>query len=276
MYLKLIVRSVFSFEAIYRLRKAPFTLTIFMSLVLGVLHFTPHSFAFISLDPYVRHIEQLWHITPEIQEEMVGLLPSDCSIQSLQLSCDDIVVLQINTYFTILVNYDDLELENGLILMNDHFIFVGQGNREMFSYHQFEGLNFQMLQNHDDGYDILMNRIAHALRTVWIIPFIFGSYLTGTVSYLVYVVVVSLLSMLLRFGHTSFLKYKEVLNIIVFSSIPTVLIVIVIGFIAPAFTTLIFNFATPVVGWFVYKKYVIPGLQDLSSQVKEKDFKGVV
>jgi|GEM_PF-1275069 len=276
MYLKLIARSVFSLEAIYQLRKAPLALTILMSLILGILHLTPHTFAFIGLDPYIRNIEQLWQITPEVQETLVQKLPSDCAIDELQLTCYDVLTVEVNANLFILVNHDDTQLENGLILMADHFVFVAYGNREMFSYHHLEGLNFYDLQNHVLGYNVLINRMAHDLRTVWILPFVFGSYLTGIVSYFGYIIVVSILSMLLKFGHTFFLKYKEVLNILVFSSVPIVLVVIVVGFVMPAFTTLIFNFATPIVGWFVYKKYVIPGLQEMSSNIKEKDLKGVV
>ena len=276
MYFKLMMRAPFSLKAIYQLRKAPFALTFVVSLALGVLHFTPHSFAFIGLDPYVRHIEQLWEMTPDRQEKLIQSLPFGCGVQALQLSCDEEFVSQIDVNFYVLVNFDDLELENGLILMSDHFIFVVHGNREMFSYHQFDGISFHDLQNHAQGYDILISRIATNIRTVWIVPFVLGSYVTGIVSYLGYIIIVSILSMLLKFGHSIFLKYREVLNILVFSSIPTVLFVIVIGFIMPTFSVLIFNLATPVVGWFVYKKYVVSGLQDMDSHIKERDFKGVV
>ena len=270
------MRAAFSLKAISELRKAPLSLTIFMSLVIGVLHFTPHTLAFMGLAPYIRHVEQMWQLTPDEERQFIQALPRECRIYDLQLSCDEVMTVHINANVSISVNRDDVELENGLIFMADHFIFVGRGDRLRFLYHHFEGLDFQYLQHSAQGYDLLMNRNAQALQGILIFPFILGSYLTGIVSFLGYIVTVSILAMLLKFGHTSFLKYKEVLNIMVFSAMLPSMVVIVIGFIMPAFTILIFNLLTPVIAWFVYKKYVIPGLQTPSNELKEKDFKGVV
>lgn len=269
MNLNLIMSSTFSLKTIYQLRKTSLSLTILISLVIGVLHFTPHTLAFFSLEPYIRHMEQIWQITPKMQENLIQILPSQCFIQDFHLSCDEVMTFYINADFGILVNHEDIELQNGLIFMADYFIFVGNGIRKEFSYYYLEGLDFQYLQNDSHGYNVLMNRSAYALRRIWIIPFIFGSYLTGIVSYLGYIVTVSALSMLLKFGHASFLKYKEVLNILVFSSIPIVVVMILIGFIIPAFTILFFNLATPIVAWFVYKKYVIPDLEKTTNKTKE-------
>ena len=276
MYLKLVMRAAFSLKAIYELRKAPLILTLLISLVIGVLHFTPHTLAFTSLEPYMRHVEQMWQLTPDEQQQLLQALPNECRVDNLQLSCDERVTVYINDRVGISVNRDDVEFENGLIFMDDHFIFVGQSGRLRFSNRYLEGIDFGYLQQSAQGYDSLMNRNARALQGVLIFSFIFGSYLTGIVSFFGYIVTVSILAMLLKFGHTSFLKYKEVLNIMIFSAILPSMIVIVVGFIMPAFTILIFNLLTPVVAWFVYKKHVILDLQSPSNEVKEKDFKGVV
>jgi hypothetical protein len=55
------------------------------------------------------------------------------------------------------------------------------------------------------------------------------------------------------------------------------MIVIVVGFVTPAFTTLIVNLVTPVIAYLVYKNYVILGLQRISNENKEEELKeGVV
>lgn len=271
MNLKLIVRTAFSLEAIYQLRKAPVKITLLMSLLIGILHFTPHTLSFLGLSPYVRHLEQMWQLTTDDErQQLMETLPSVCTIYNLQLSCDDVMTYHIGNDFGILVNHDDVYLENGLVLMPDHLQVAIQGNTEEFSYHYFEGLNFEILQGHSQGYEIFMNRFAQAIRGVLILPFIVGSYLTGIVSFAAYIVGVSSLSMLLKFGHTSFLNYKEVLNIMVFSSVLPTTVVIIIGFITPVFTTLIFNFTTPILAYFVYKKYVISGLQNTTNEIKKR------
>ena len=70
-----------------------------------------------------------------------------------------------------------------------------------------------------------------------------------------------MLSMLLKFGHTHFLTFKETLNIIVFASVLPIVVVMMIGLMTPAFSTIIFNMGTPLWAYVVYRKYVISGLQ---------------
>jgi len=276
MKLKSIMSTVYSTKAIYESRNASPFLTLLIGLIIGILHFTPHTLAFIELPTYIRHIEQSWQLTSANQENFTTYFPANCVINNLNLTCNEMLRVTVNEGTEILINIDDENLENGLILKVDHFIFVNNGARETFTYNVFEGINFSYLQNSPVGYEIFMNRLAVALRNVLVVSFVLGSYFTGIVSYFAFIITISILSMLLKFGHTSFLKFKEVLSILVFSSVMPAVLVIVIGFATPAFTTLIFNFGTPVIAWFVYKMYVIPGLQNSTNDIKEKDFKGVV
>ena len=274
--LKLMARSIFSLEAIYELRKAPIIMTLFVALMIGVLHFTPHSVAFMTQAPYIRHVEQLWGMTPEYRIDMINALPTDCAIVDRYLNCDTVINTSIHDNLSVLVNVDDKTLQNGLILMEDHFTFVGYGVRESFSYYLFEGTIFADVQQNPYGYDFLMVQLSQLLRPIWIIPFITNSYMTGIVSYVIYIFIISILSMLMKVGQTSFPSYKEVLNILVFSSMGPVFAMVLIGFALPGFTNLIFNLITPVVAWGVYKRHVIPALNDPNNtDIKEKDFKGV-
>jgi len=264
MKINLIFRSIFSLNAIYQLRKTPIILSLIVSVFLGILHFTPHSIAFVGIMPHVRHIEQIWELdVDETKLEFLSLMPRNCYIENAVFYCD--TDFTIDTKLMRFGYQAQMNIDNGLIFTRDYFYFVGHGNMEKFAYHYLNNVNFDELAADGlEGYEELMQTIALYLRRLWIIPFISSSYMTGIISYFAYIFTVSVLSMLLKFGHTSFLSFKEVLNILIFSSIGPVVGVIVIGFIFPALTTLLFNLATPLVAWFVYKKYVVPSLHKIT------------
>jgi len=263
MKIKQIMRATFSLKAIYQLRKAPIFLTLVMSLIIGILHFTPFTLTLIGVEPYVRYVEQLWQLTPEARQWLIQALPQECFVSDLQLNCDSVLAYQLDDHFTLLINDETTAIERGLIFTANSIKFVGSDVMQEFSYFHFEGLDFGDLQTHPEGYSIFLNRSAQAFRGVLMMPFVLGSYMTGIISFLGYIFSVSILSMLLKFGHSTFLKYKEVLNIIVFSALLPTMIAIVIGLITPAFTTLIVNLLTPIIAYLVYKKYVVFGLQNI-------------
>jgi len=150
--------------------------------------------------------------------------------------------------------------------MEDHFIFISQQQSYTLFYESLEGLNFGELQNLDNGYEILFNRIANGLRGILIVPFILNVYQSGILSFFVYILGVSALAMILKFGNSTFITYKEMFNIMVFSTLLPIVVMIIVGFIIPAFSMIIFNMGTPLWAYIIYKKHVIPGLQSNSNK----------
>ena len=264
--LKLIVRAPFSLKAIYELRNTPIMITAIMIILIGILHFTPFTLTFMGTMPYERHLAHIWRIPEGESIQIIQTLPVGCNINDLALNCSEIMTIQIRDDFSVLINHDNIITNHGLIFMPYNFQIISDGASQEFSYFHLQGLDFDELRLQPDGNQVLFSHLAIALQGVLMAPFILNSYLTGIISFLPYILGVSALSMLLKFGHSSFLKYREVLNIIVFSSFLPTMILIIVGFFNPAFTTLILNFMTPVIAYFVYKKYVIPGLQNIEPQ----------
>jgi len=264
--MKLILRAPFSLKAIYELRNTPIIITMMMIILVGILHFTPFTISFMGTMPYERHLEQLWGINDENPFQIIQALPMECNINDLAFNCSEVTTIEIGDDFSVLINHDNIITDHGLIFMLDRFQIVSHGTSQEFSYFHLQGLDFDELRLHFDGDQILFNRIVIALQGVLMAPFIISSYLTGIISFLPYVVGISAFSMLMKFRHTSFLKYHEVLNIMVFSAFPPTIIVIILGFFTPAFTNILLNFLTPVIAYLVYKQYIIPDLQGSVSE----------
>lgn len=253
--LKLMLQTTYSIDAIFALKKTPILISLLFLIVLGCMQMTPFAFIFISDDPY-RWDQRIWELSETDQEQFVSALPEECRVEDYKLTCSDFTEIKLSNDVKVLFNGDANEITNGVVFNEDRLVFVEQNRKYEVGYSYFEGLNFD-----DASYEDVFARVAKSIKPLFVVSFVLGAYQSGIFSSFIFVLVVSALSMLLKFGHTSFLSYKEVLNIVIYSATFPCVMALVIGILFnPGFTTLIFNFGTPLVAYFVYRCRVIPYL----------------
>lgn len=253
--LKLMLQTTYSIDAIFALKKTPILISLLFLIVLGCMQMTPFAFIFISDDPY-RWDQRIWELSETDQEQFVSDLPEGCRIEDYKLTCSDFTEIKLSNDVKVLFNGDANEITNGVVFNEDRLVFVEQNRKYEVGYSYFEGLNFD-----DASYEDVFARVAKSIKPLFVVSFVLGAYQSGIFSSFIFVLVVSALSMLLKFGHTSFLSYKEVLNIVIYSATFPCVMALVVGILFnPGFTTLIFNFGTPLVAYFVYRCRVIPYL----------------
>lgn len=253
--LKLMLQTTYSIDAIFALKKTPILISLLFLIVLGCMQMTPFAFIFISDDPY-RWDQRIWELSETDQEQFVSALPEGCRVDDYKLTCSDFTEIKLSNDVKVLFNGDANEITNGVVFNEDRLVFVEQNRKYEVGYSYFEGLNFD-----DASYEDVFARVAKSIKPLFVVSFVLGAYQSGIFSSFIFVLVVSALSMLLKFGHTSFLSYKEVLNIVIYSATFPCVMALVIGILFnPGFTTLIFNFGTPLVAYFVYRCRVIPYL----------------
>ena len=253
--LKLMLQTTYSIDAIFALKKTPILISLLFLIVLGCMQMTPFAFIFISDDPY-RWDQRIWELSETDQENFVSDLPEGCRVEDYRLTCSDFTEIKLSNDVKVLFNGDANEISNGVVFNEDRLVFVEQNRKYEVGYSYFEGLNF------DDGsYEDVFARVAKSIKPLFVVSFVLGAYQSGVLSSFIFVLVVSALSMLLKFGNKTFLSYKEVLNIVIYSATFPCVMALVIGILFnPGFTTLIFNFGTPLVAYFVYRRRVIPYL----------------
>jgi len=253
--LKLMLQTTYSIDAIFALKKTPILISLLFLIVLGCMQMTPFAFIFISDDPY-RWDQRIWELSETDQEKFVSDLPEGCRVEDYKLTCSDFTEIKLSNDVKVLFNGDANEISNGVVFNEDRLVFVEQNRKYEVGYSYFEGLNFD-----DASYEDVFARVAKSIKPLFVVSFVLGAYQSGILSSFIFVLVVSALSMLLKFGHTTFLSYKEVLNIVIYSATFPCVMALVIGILFnPGFTTLIFNFGTPLVAYFVYRRRVIPYL----------------
>jgi len=251
--IKLIFKSLYSIDAIYKLRKAPFWMTFIAAVILGIIQMAPFTLLFLQVDTY-RWDQNIWELNEEYQELMMMKLSNDCTILGGSLSCSEFHEFKLGENVIIQFNGENDNVLDGISFEENFFVFTHQGQPYQLSYQSLEGIDFSELQTKEDGYDILFRTIAYELRNTLALSFILGTYQTGIFSFLVFTFVITSFSMLFKFGNSNFPKFKEALNIIIFSSILPIFIALIVGIFNPALTLLIYNVGTPLRAYCVYRK----------------------
>lgn len=218
------------------------------------MQMTPFAFILISDAPY-RWDQKIWQLPETDQDHFVASLPGECGVQSGTLTCSEFTEISLSNGVKVLFNGDANEVSNGVVFNHDGLVFVEQDRQYEVAYSYFEGLNFD-----DASYEDIFSRLASSIKPIFVVSFVLGAYQTGVLSTFIFTFVVAALSMLLKFGHTSFLSYKEVLNIVIYSSTFPCVMALVVGMFNVGFTMLIYNIGTPLVAYFVYRRRVIPYL----------------
>lgn len=252
--LKLMLETTYSIDAVFALRKTPILISLLFLIILSFMQMTPFAFILISDAPY-RWDQKIWQLTETDQDRFVDSLPVGCGVQSGTLTCSEFAEINLSNGVKVLFNGDVNEVNNGVVFNQDHLVFVEQDRQYEVGYSYFEGVNFD-----DASYEDVFGRVASSIKPMFVVPFVLGAYQTGVLSTFVFTFVVAALSMLLKFGHTSFLSYKEVLNIVIYSSTFPCVMALVVGMFNVGLTMLIYNIGAPLVAYFVYRRRVIPYL----------------
>jgi len=257
--MKRILESVFLTKAVFELRNTHVLVTLLVSIFLGILMFTPFTFMFFELSTYRMDVTN-WQISGAEQEIIMAGLPVDCYFDEGRFNCAEDFFINVRQDLSISFGYKEEFPTNGMVFQETSLIFLTNDTAYDLSYNSFNGTSFADFVT-TDGYELLFNRVANGLRNELLLTFVLGSYQTGIITFIVFVLGVSALSMLLKFSHLNFINFKQMVNIVVFSSFQMVILVMLVGFIfTPGFTTLIFNFGTPLRAYVVYKREVLPTL----------------
>ena len=252
--LKLIMKAPFSLEAIFELRKSPLFVALLAGAIFSMLLITSNALQFLKVETY-RFDQSMWAFTEENYEEIEMMLP-DCQVSDSQLVCAESPVIKVNDAVLIGFNQTLAPTQAGVVFNEDEILFSDGGALHELPYTVFEDFNFKAASADD-----VLNRVAASIQPVLVFSYVLAAYQIGFLVYFIYIVMVAAISMLLRFGHTSFVPYREVLKVMIFSSMGPVLIALIIGLVfTPGFETLIFQFGTPFVAYAVYRKQLIPHL----------------
>lgn len=235
-------------------------------MILNMLLFLPLTINIISLDEI-----DYGFFGMDFHEEVPMFinegLPEDCFIVNNILDCgqDTIYYYQVqnndtmwNIYINVPDNLEDIYNEDHSIVFfrNGFMMYFDNGNRFVLDYDYFNQTSFEELNNLEDqeAYDYLIDKLFLTLKDVFLLPIILFIIFALTITNFILLFSISLISMLFKFNQSNYPSFKNIFKLMILASTIPTMINIVLGFSGLiAFTTIVYNILTPIIAFFMYR-----------------------
>lgn len=199
--------------------------------------------------------------TPEWQ------LPDTCEIKTNKLICDtNQSYIYEHEDITYIINYQETTYDTSkkqVLLLEDKIVYTnGQGEYMVgYDYKGFEdevsfrALNLSIGEAREDMYASFGRQLESSFGTYIIFYTLLVNIVTNIALYALFVLIMSLVIQLFRFGYTSFMTYAQSMKLVVFAMGAPSLISFGIGFLEPSFSPVVFQFGMGIILMVVMLKY---------------------
>ena len=195
-------------------------------------------------------------------------LPDECHITANELNCNtDTVYYYEHQGIAYIFNIDNEAYresdEKSIIFMKNQIVYTNGEGAYMIGYdykgfddsYSFRSLNLATGENREAMYE----QFGASIETSFSNYIIFYTLLVNTITsiglYAFFVIVMSLVIQLFRFGYSSFLTFRQTTKMVVFAMGLPSIISLIVGFIEPSFTPVIFQFGIGIILMVVMLKY---------------------
>jgi hypothetical protein len=230
-------------------------------LIMSMLIALPHNIAIINNEGWDVGLLN-FSLIDEIPEWYPDDLADDCMIGRNGLICDTTVVKEYfykdYTFIFNLKETYDFDSKTIVFKRSTLEFHDGNGNKLVANYQNFGvQTTFSDLKAMPLNESILFfsNGIKNSFNNFTIFYSVLINTMTTLLMTTIYLIVVSALAMLLKFGHKKYMSYFEMLGIFILSmTISTVIILLAGLFGFFAFNSIIFQFGTPIIALLVLLK----------------------
>lgn len=194
-------------------------------------------------------------------------LPETCEIKTSKLICQtDMVYTYEHQGITYIINYQETTYDTSLkqvLLLEDKIVYTNGQGEFMTGYNykgfeddvNFRSLNLSIGEDREVMYESFGRQLESSFGNYIIFYTLLVNIGTNIALYALFVLIMSLVIQLFRFGYTSFMTYAESMKLVVFSmGIPS-LISFVVGFLEPSFSPVVFQFGMGIILMIVMLKY---------------------
>lgn len=263
-FTKIFKASTFSFEDAFDVFNARFIKVFIYFVFLNLMMLLPVTLQVSDMNNFDYARFGMKFTTTEIPEWISDGIPTSCKIANNYLDCgmDQIFEYELvdrdktyTVYFNVPsdVTYD----EENVIVFYHHGIDVNiRGNVVRLTYIGFNGVDFEDFESmtKEETAGILFEDFYQSVKPIIILPIILMGVGALFVANLMLVVMIAALSMLFSFNQSEFPKYHNMVKLFMIASTIPALINVILGFMGlSAFTSLTYNFITPVLAFFMYR-----------------------
>lgn len=195
-------------------------------------------------------------------------LPDNCGITARKLVCDTDQVYEFeHRGITYVINSTEEDYANitekQVLLLEDKIVYAnGQGEHMIgYDYQGFEddvsfrSLNLATGEERDLMYESFGRQLESSFGDYIVFYTLMVNSITSIGLYAFFVLIMSLVMQLFRFGYTSFITFGESMKLVVFAmGVPSV-VSFVVGFLEPSFSPVVFQFGIGIIIMVVMLKY---------------------
>jgi hypothetical protein len=233
--------------------------------ILNLVMFIPLTFSIYELDSSVQTLFGI-NINEQLPDDLATLIPSSCEIVNQQLQCEEAVEtsfqIQLNRPFTVIINAQSDAYDDAF----DHLVFkestasLRLNNAQLdLDYRGFSYLPFSDLESlsKEEVYTLFFDGFYGSVRPYFALPMILilvGGYIALN---MVLLFGLSGFAMLFKLTISDLPDYKNMLKLFIIGSTIPAMVNLFIGFFGlSAFSSIVYNFMTPLMVFILYRRHV--------------------
>lgn len=234
-------------------------------LMLNFIMFIPLTFSIYQLDSSVQTLLGI-NISQQLPEDLATFFPDNCEIVNQQLICEDteetIFEIALNRPLTVVINAQS-DAYDGLfdhLVLKESTASLRLNNASLdLDYRGFSYLPFTDLSplEADAIYTLFFDGFYQSVRPFFALPMIVilvGGYIALNI---VLLLTLTGFAMLFRLTISELPKYKEMIKLFIIASTIPAAINLLIGFFGlSAFSSLVYNFLTPLMVFILYRRHL--------------------
>lgn len=233
--------------------------------ILNLVMFIPLTFSIYELDSSVQTLFGI-NINEQLPDDLATLFPSSCEIVNQQLQCADAIEtsfqVELNRAFTVIINAQSEAYDHSFdhLVLKESTASLRLNNAQLdLDYRGFSYLPFSDLESlsKEEVYTLFFDGFYGSVRPYFALPMILilvGGYIALNV---VLLFGLSGFAMLFKLTISDLPNYKDMLKLFIIGSTLPAMINLFIGFFGlSAFSSIVYNFMTPLMVFILYRRHV--------------------
>lgn len=262
--MKKLFKTIYSINAISELKNIKLRKSLLLLVVYTLFLNFGLAFSIIRMDSFDPTIFSK-EIYQGISRDKIEKLPN-CQVINSQLICNSSeVFIQEFTNFNLIINpQNDTNIKHNktnILFLKDKISIVKDTTSYDLNYQQFKNVDFNHYKEVESKFVIsdISNRLFLSVKPFILFPLLLTVYFIVISFNIIFILGLAGLGILLNIGSKSTFNYKQLLNLVILSSLtPTIISFFISIFISPIFGVVIYNFSLAL--FFLYiNKNVIKG-----------------
>lgn len=233
--------------------------------ILNLVMFIPLTFSIYELDSSVQTLFGI-NINEQLPDDLATLFPSSCEIVNQQLQCADAIEtsfqVELNRAFTVIINAQSEAYDHSFdhLVLKESTASLRLNNAQLdLDYRGFSYLPFSDLESlsKEEVYTLFFDGFYGSVRPYFALPMILilvGGYIALNV---VLLFGLSGFAMLFKLTISDLPNYQDMLKLFIIGSTLPAMINLFIGFFGlSAFSSIVYNFMTPLMVFILYRRHV--------------------